>query len=94
MAINSIHASHIETYAARAKPSDETKNTSAAARKSKRDEVTLSPEARQLQRILKEVHKADDVRSELVQRLKNEIASGTYKIDAEKLADKLLGLDG
>lgn len=94
MAIDPIQSAHIETYAARAKPSDETKNAPAAARKSKRDEVTLSSEARQLQRILKEVHKADDVRSELVQRLKNEIASGTYKIDAEKLADKLLGLDG
>lgn len=45
------------------------------------DKVELSPEA-QLQ-----IQKEKEAR---IEELKNQIANGTYKVDSEKLADKLL----
>lgn len=53
-------------------------------------EVSLSDDALALQRIMQAAKDAPDVRSDLVQEIKGQIEAGTYKVNAENLAAKLL----
>ena len=48
-----------------------------------RDEVLISPEAKKLAA-------GTSVRHEKIESLKNAVSDGTYKVDAQKLAEKLL----
>jgi flagellar biosynthesis anti-sigma factor FlgM len=53
-------------------------------------EVTLSGDALALQRILQAVQNAPDVREDVVHRIQEQLEAGTYQINAETLAEKLL----
>lgn len=52
----------------------------------KTDQVEISEEAKELQRS-NDIHPA---RKKHVDRIKQEIESGTYRVDAEKIAERLL----
>ena len=56
----------------------------------KGDRVELSDQARELQAAKETIRKMDDVDHEKVARIKARIAAGTYKVDAEKAATKML----
>ncbi|WP_373230782.1 flagellar biosynthesis anti-sigma factor FlgM [Cohnella sp.] len=63
--------------------------TNQASGKRRKDEVQFSAEAMELlgaQRAITE----DPNRAQRIESLKNEVSSGTYTVDAEKLAEKLL----
>lgn len=55
-----------------------------------RDHVELSAKAQEIAQLQKKAAQLPEVREELVQRIKEEIASDTYHVLAEKLAEKLL----
>jgi len=56
----------------------------------KGDQVALSAEAKELQAAHDAIQKMDDVDHEKVARIKAQIKAGTYKVDADKIAGKML----
>jgi negative regulator of flagellin synthesis FlgM len=58
------------------------------------DQVTLTDSARSLQRIEEAVAKAPVVNAAKVATIKQAVHSGTYQIDAGRVAAKLLQFDG
>ncbi|MBI2885970.1 MAG: flagellar biosynthesis anti-sigma factor FlgM [Chloroflexi bacterium] len=65
-----------------------------AARKSSgQDRVDLSPEALLLQHAQQAALDAPDLRADLVDQVRQRIATGSYQIDAARIADRLLGGD-
>lgn len=55
-----------------------------------KDQVTVSPAAKEIGRLQVEVSKIPDVRTNRVDQLKNAIASGTYNVKGEAVAGKIL----
>lgn len=53
-------------------------------------EVSLSSDALALQRALKAVQEAPDVRDDLVQAIRAKLEDGAYQVDADALAERLL----
>ncbi|MCP4596067.1 flagellar biosynthesis anti-sigma factor FlgM [Neptuniibacter sp.] len=60
---------------------------------SKGDTVQLSDAAQTLQNVEKKLANTPDVDSARVERLKQEIESGSYQINAERVAEKMLNFD-
>lgn len=56
----------------------------------KADTVALSNAAKDIQEAQKQLKAIPDVREDKVAQLKEQIENGTYEIDAEKIADKML----
>ena len=54
------------------------------------DEVSLSDDALALQRALQAVRNAPDVRTDVVERIRGEIEAGTYQVNVEALAARLI----
>ena len=54
------------------------------------DEVKLSSKAVDFQHALKSFKELDDIRWEKVEELKAQVKAGTYHIDGEKIAEKIL----
>lgn len=59
----------------------------------KGDTVNLSNAAQTLQNVEKELASTPEVDSKRVERLKQEIDSGSYQINAERVAEKMLNFD-
>lgn len=55
-----------------------------------RDTVTVTDTARQLQKLEEAVAKAPVTNAEKVQAVKDALARDTFKVDAERVADKML----
>lgn len=55
------------------------------------DRVTLSHTSNNLQLAKTAVDNTPEVRSEMVESLRLQIASGIYKVDPEKIAEKMVG---
>ncbi len=55
------------------------------------DKVSLSTNARDIQVAKNAVEAAPEIREETVQDVKKDVESGNYKIDSEKIADKIVG---
>lgn len=68
-------------------------NAPAQSPSSKGDTVNLSNAAQTLQNVEKKLASAPDVDSERVERLRQEIDSGSYQINAERVAEKMLNFD-
>lgn len=56
----------------------------------KADTVALSNAAKNIQEAQKQLEAIPDVRDDKVAQLKEQIENGTYEIDEEKIADKML----
>ncbi|HHW54839.1 MAG: flagellar biosynthesis anti-sigma factor FlgM [bacterium] len=54
------------------------------------DRLSLSAEAREIQRVKELARQAPDVRREKVEEVKGQIEAGTYKVSGEEIAEKLL----
>lgn len=54
------------------------------------DGVSVSPQAQELRRVRESIDLSPDIRKELVDSVRAEIASGRYRIDGTKIADELL----
>ena len=55
-------------------------------------EVSLSNDALALQRATKAVKEAPDVRVDVVESIRTQLEAGTYQVNTERLAEKLLPL--
>lgn len=68
--------------------SDKTQSASAAGKK---DEVILSTQAQEFGQIYQAIKAMPEVRAEKVNQLAEQIAQGTYSVDAKEVAEKMLG---
>jgi negative regulator of flagellin synthesis FlgM len=55
------------------------------------EKVNLSATARDIQKLKNLINQLPDVRSEKVENLKKQVEQGTYKVDSEKVAGKMVG---
>ena len=72
------------------KPQGESTSTGTGSTSQTGDHVTLTDSARALQRIEEAVAKSPVVNAEKVFAVKQAVGSGSYRIDAARVADKLL----
>lgn len=54
------------------------------------EQIALSAKAKGIQKALETVQSSPDIRSEKVAEIKNQIASNSYRVDSEALAEKIL----
>ena len=73
------------------KVEDRASEKAAAANLVPEEKVNLSTTAKDVQNLSNAISKLPDVREEKVQALKDQIEKGTYKVDAEKTAEKMVG---
>lgn len=55
-----------------------------------KDEVVLSPKAKEIQKAKEILDSVPDIRKQKVAEIKTQIEDGTYKIDGEKIALKVI----
>jgi negative regulator of flagellin synthesis FlgM len=92
MEITPKDAVNIEAYVNQVKDKDK---VDAAAEKpekqpAKTDTVVLSDTAKNVQEAQKQLETIPDVREDKVAQLKEQIENGTYEMDEEKIADKMM----
>lgn len=73
------------------KTSQGRENRSVSGSVAPEEKVTLSERAREIQQVRQAVEALPDVREEKVDELKERIASGEYRVDGEKVAEKMIG---
>ena len=83
---------NIEAYVNQVQDKDKAQATSEKAEKqqTKTDTVVLSDAAKRIQEAKKQLDSIPDIREDKVAQLKEQIENGTYEIDEEKIADKML----
>ena len=69
------------------------KKTDTADSTGSKPDVSLSPQAQQIGRLESSIHAAPDVDSDKVAALRQAIADGSYQIDAESIAQRMLDQD-
>lgn len=65
-----------------------------AAEAPARDNVQLSNEAQRLQRLEENIAQAPEVNEDKVAQIKAALADGSYSVNADRLADKILSSEG
>ena len=58
------------------------------------DEITISDRGQELQRIIRAAHQVDEVRAQRVMELQTQLRTGSYLLDPQLIANKMLGLSG
>lgn len=83
---------NIEAYVNQVQDKDKVDATSEQPEKqqTKADTVVLSDTAKKIQEAQTQLEAIPDVREDKVAQLKEQIEKGTYEIDEEKIADKML----
>ena len=83
---------NIEAYVNQVQDKDKVDATSEQPEKqqTKADTVVLSDMAKKVQEAQKQLKAMPDVREDKVAQLKEQIENGTYEINEEKIADKML----
>jgi negative regulator of flagellin synthesis FlgM len=83
---------NIEAYVNQVQDKDKVQTTPEKAEKqqTKTDTVVLSDAAKRIQEAKKQLDAIPDIREDKVAQLKEQVENGTYEIDAEKIADKML----
>ena len=56
------------------------------------DEISISPEAQQLQGVIAQARLTEDVRTEQVEEIRTKLRTGAYMLDPQAIANKMLGL--
>lgn len=54
------------------------------------DKVVLSPQAREVQDVNKKIESVPDIREDKIAPIKKQIENGTYKVEGDKIAIKML----
>lgn len=55
----------------------------------KKDELSLSRKAKEYQDAIKKLNQVPDIRKDKVKEIKEQIETGTYKIDGKEIVDKI-----
>ena len=76
----------------RGKPADSNSNTDTAAesRGQVEDDGALSPTTKGIQNAQELMKRIPDVRQDKIDRLRKQLEDGTYRVDADKIADKMV----
>lgn len=64
--------------------------TNKSDKTNRRDELNISNEAHEFQLAMKSVKEQPEIREKKVEELKRQIKAGTYKVDAKKIAEKMM----
>jgi negative regulator of flagellin synthesis FlgM len=72
-----------------ANKSAQSANNPAQSAKVGQDSVSITPQAKQLSEMQKKDNSAPDVNQKKVEKLKEAIQSGAYKVDPQKLAESI-----
>ena len=92
MEIEKNQGVHIDAYVNQVQDKDKVnpseKNSDKSAAKT--DTVVISDAAKRIQEVRTQLDEIPDVREDKVAQLKNEIENGSYRIDAEKIAGKMI----
>ena len=83
---------NIEAYVNQVQEKDKSEATSEQPEKqqAKADTVELSDMGKRVQEANKQLETIPDIREDKVAQLKEQVDNGTYEVDAEKVADKML----
>lgn len=81
----------IKLYENKSVKKTEQKNTAAQGASLGPDKADLSQEGRLLSLAQQKLKEVPDVRADLVNELKQSIANGTYKVNEDEIAEKILG---
>ena len=91
MIINNTLQAVTGAYTKNATSSVKNANKAAASTPEKKDEIVLSQEAQNFSSTLQQLkNMSDDVRTDKVDFYEQQIANGTYNVDATDIADKML----
>lgn len=66
------------------------KNGVKSSKLSKKDELSLSSEAKDFQIAMNALKRTPDVRKEKVQEIKRQVETGTYQVDSGKIVERIL----
>lgn len=88
--LSSLSPASITPAAATPLEANQAAATQPAAAAGQTDHIVLSPQASEIQAAHEALAQTPEVRTELVARLKAEVAAGTYQVNPESIADKLL----
>lgn len=72
-------------------PGNSTAKTAEPQQKAPEDKVSLSASARDLQVAQDAMALAPEIRTDRVQEVQSAVQSGNYKVDAQQVADKIIG---
>lgn len=67
------------------------KKTELAKGNGKKDELKLSEKAIEFQNAVNSLKDIPDIRKDKVEKIKHEIKTGTYKVNGEKIVEKMMG---
>jgi negative regulator of flagellin synthesis FlgM len=83
---------NIEAYVNQVQEKDKVDATSEQPEKqqAKADTVELSETGKRVQEAHKQLESIPDIREEKVAQLKEQVENGTYEVDAEQVADKMI----
>ena len=83
---------NIEAYVNQVQDKDKVETTSDQPEKQqvKADTVELSDMGKRVQEANKQLENIPDIREDKVAQLREQVENGTYEVDAEKVADKML----
>jgi flagellar biosynthesis anti-sigma factor FlgM len=68
--------------------------TDAATSGSPTDEITISSEGQELQRLIRAAQASDGIRSQRVLELQTQLRTGGYMLDPQLIANSMLGFSG
>ena len=83
---------NIEAYVNQVQEKEKVESTSDQPEKQqvKADTVELSDMGKRVQEANKQLENIPDIREDKVAQLKEQVENGTYEVDAEKVADKMI----
>lgn len=80
----------LKTYTGNLKTNNVNKNNEIKQKFNRPDELAISGESKIKQRAMQAVKQADDVRTDLVNELQEQISSGTYERSDDEVAEKMI----
>ncbi len=84
----------LQSYGPRPSGKSGAQQTGSAAPAPQGDEVTLSAEGLELQRLIRAAQRVEDVRGEQVEAIRTKLRTGSYLLDPQMIANKMLGFSG
>ena len=72
------------------KPASQKSESATPGQASGSEQIALSTKAKGIQKALETAQTSPDIRSEKVAEIKSQIASNTYQVDSQALAEKIL----
>lgn len=85
MRINPVHLGKLQKVYG-----DQKENNNVQQHNTAEDEINISSKAQEIQELEQNLQDTTDIREEKVNNLKNAIEEGTYDIDPEQIAEKIL----